>query len=194
MKQASHLLTLMQGLLPSNSEPPHLPPRILALLAEDSDDEDDDLPSAPVQVTLRQIRQLNLSTGKHDHSWNENMGIPAHKFAVGDLGYIPEERLGFDHFVLLGNVLKGKGNPEVGPELDVQVSKSAWGDQWCWKVIPVKRELMQGYDLPADVKWSANACLTFCPFLMSPHPAGRSLSHMPHRSILRLCTKLASKK
>jgi hypothetical protein len=88
--------------------------------------------------SLRQIRMSNLNSRSHDHSWSERT-VPPHKFSVGDMGYIPMGK-DFESFKTLKTV-------------PFSVKKRAWGDQWCWEHVPIRREPLQSYELPDDVAW-----------------------------------------
>ncbi|KAG6886045.1 hypothetical protein C0995_008867 [Termitomyces sp. Mi166 len=75
-------------------------------------------------MTLRQLRLSNIDADAHNHTWNENRGIPSHKFAVGDYGYIPDGKKDFDDFIVLGNVAK----KELAK---FAISHHAYGTHWC---------------------------------------------------------------
>ncbi|KAG6908041.1 hypothetical protein DXG01_006403 [Tephrocybe rancida] len=145
-RQISHLVTLTKGLLPADKAPIRLSPRVQALIGSHDDYEDEDdfyrTPKKP-KLDLRQLRLSNLDADTHDHAWNENGGIPSHKFSVGDYGYIPEEGKGFDDFIVLGNILK--------EELAVFATESyARGTHWSWKDIPVHHAPLEPFPLPGD--------------------------------------------
>jgi hypothetical protein len=104
----------------------------------------DETESGTSSMTLKQIRELAVVTkGGHNHAWYENSGVPADKFFVGDVGYIPPGK-DFCFFVLLGNIIK-----------DGKVAFSSshrWhGDNWCWDYLPVRREPLQAFELPEAV-------------------------------------------
>ncbi|KAG6845153.1 hypothetical protein H0H87_012949 [Tephrocybe sp. NHM501043] len=144
----SHLVTLIRGLLPADKASIHLPPRVQALIKgrdDDNDDDDDFYRSAPrPNLDLRQLRLSNIDADMHDHTWTENGGIPSHKYAVGDYGYIPDGGKDFDDFVVLGNVLKeGLGD-------GFAIQNEARGVQWSWKDIPIRHADMEPYPLPGD--------------------------------------------
>ncbi|KAH7921126.1 hypothetical protein BV22DRAFT_1132533 [Leucogyrophana mollusca] len=133
-KKINHLVTLARGLLPSGHEPAVLPPRLLTLV-EDNE-------SAAPSLTLRQVRDLSFTLRCHDHTWYER-SVPAHKFAVGDLGYIPAGET-FTSFVRLRNVLEDH-------LVALDVSTKAFAEHWCWENMPISREPLESYALPGDV-------------------------------------------
>jgi hypothetical protein len=107
------------------------------------------------KLTLRHLRLLSLSNHRHDHVWYENQSIPAHKFSLGDFGYIPGgkngngEVNGFNGFVSLGNVFKdGLLDRDV-----VGVVENAAGDCWNWKTVPIRREAIQGHSMEHSIYW-----------------------------------------
>lgn len=148
---------LARGLLPTEDEPPELSPRVKALLPNDDDDDEADAPNNQLKLTLRQVRLSNIDARRHDHAWKENSRVPAYKFAVGDFGYIPDGK-DFNDFAILGNVFKDE-------LADFPVESRGWGQQWCWKDLPIQRANITPYSLPGDVKWWAlkPVPLSLCP-------------------------------
>ncbi|KAG1728864.1 uncharacterized protein EDB91DRAFT_1060284 [Suillus paluster] len=134
-KKINHLVTLARALLPSGRQSPILPTQLEALI----EDTESETPS----LTLRQIRDLTWNTeGAHGHTWYER-NVPADKFSVGDIGYIPVGG-DFGSFVLLSNVIKdGKA--------ELSVSHRSHGEHWCWKHVPMRRQPLQAYELPEVV-------------------------------------------
>ncbi|KIK80862.1 hypothetical protein PAXRUDRAFT_764104 [Paxillus rubicundulus Ve08.2h10] len=133
-KKNNHLVTLARALLPSGSESPELPPKLQELI----EDNDFDTPC----LTLRQVRDLTFQAGGHDHSWYERH-VPADKFFVGDIGYILPGT-GWDSFVRLRNVF----------EDDMGVFKTSMktkGEHWCWENMPIRRQPLQGFDMPMNI-------------------------------------------
>ncbi|KAG1728218.1 hypothetical protein EDB19DRAFT_1747770 [Suillus lakei] len=134
-KKINHLVTLARALLPSGRKSPVLPTQLEALIEET----ESDTPS----LTLRQIRNLTWNAeGAHGHTWYER-NVPADKFCVGDIGYIPVGG-DFGSFVLLSNVIKdGKAV--------FSLSQRSHGENWCWEHVPIQRQPLQAYELPEDV-------------------------------------------
>ncbi|KAG2143431.1 uncharacterized protein EDB93DRAFT_1156157 [Suillus bovinus] len=134
-KKINHLVTLARALLPSGRQSPVLPTQLEALIEET----EFETPS----LTLQQIRNLSWTAeGAHDHTWYER-NVPADKFSVGDIGYIPVGG-DFGSFVLLGNVIKdGKAG--------LSLSQRSHGEHWCWEHVPIQRQPLQAYELPEAV-------------------------------------------
>ncbi|KAG1744363.1 hypothetical protein EDB19DRAFT_1694694 [Suillus lakei] len=134
-KKINHLVTLARALLPSGRQSPVFPTQLEALIEET----ESDTPS----LTLRQIRNLTWNAeGAHGHTWYER-NVPADKFCVGDIGYIPVGG-DFGSFVLLSNVIKdGKAV--------FSLSQRSHGENWCWEHVPIQRQPLQAYELPEDV-------------------------------------------
>ncbi|KAG1758128.1 hypothetical protein EDD22DRAFT_972357 [Suillus occidentalis] len=134
-KKINHLVTLARVLLPSGRQSPVLPTKLEALIEET----EFETPS----LTLRQIRDLSWNAeGAHGHTWYEK-NVPADKFSVGDIGYIPVGG-DFGSFVLLGNVIKdGKAV--------FSLSQQSHGEHWCWEHVPIQRQPLQAYELPEAI-------------------------------------------
>ncbi|KAG1803173.1 uncharacterized protein BJ212DRAFT_1449933 [Suillus subaureus] len=134
-KKVNHLVTLARALLPGGRQIPVLPTQLEALIEET----DSEIPS----LTLRQIRNLTWNAeGTHGHSWYER-NVPADKFSVGDIGYIPVGG-DFGSFVLLSNIIKdGKAV--------LSLSQRSHGEHWCWDHVPIHRQPLQAYELPGAV-------------------------------------------
>ncbi|KAG8215241.1 hypothetical protein J3R82DRAFT_8789 [Butyriboletus roseoflavus] len=133
-KKINHLVTLARSLLPSDREAPGLPPKLQEII----EDNDFDTPS----LTLRQVRDLTFHAGGHEHSWYER-NVPACKFAVGDLGYIPRGK-DWHSFVRLGNAVENDAET-------LKLSFRAKGDHWCWKDWPMQRKALQAFEMPMNV-------------------------------------------
>ncbi|KAG1823056.1 hypothetical protein EV424DRAFT_1487549 [Suillus variegatus] len=134
-KKINHLITLARALLPSGRQSPVLPTQLKALIEETE--------SKTPSLTLRQIRDLTWNAeGAHGHTWYER-NVPADKFSVGDISYIPVAG-DFGSFVLLSNVIKdGKAA--------LSLSQRSHGEHWCWEHIPIHRQPLQAYELPEAV-------------------------------------------
>ncbi|KAG2035504.1 hypothetical protein BDR03DRAFT_962428 [Suillus americanus] len=134
-KKINHLVTLARALLPSGRQVPVLPTQLEALIEETE--------SETPSLTLRQIRDLTWNAeGAHGHTWYER-NVPADKFSVGDIGYIPVGG-DFGSFVLLSNVIKdGKAI--------LRLSQRSHGEHWCWEHVPIHRQPLQAYELPEAV-------------------------------------------
>ncbi|KAG0707229.1 hypothetical protein DFH29DRAFT_823835 [Suillus ampliporus] len=134
-KKINHLVTLARALLPDGRRSPILPTHLEALIEETE--------SETPSLTLRQIRDLTWNTeGAHGHTWYER-NVPADKFSVGDVGYIPVGG-DFGSFVHLSNVIKD-GKAELG------ASQRSHGEHWCWEHRPIRRQPLQAYELPEVV-------------------------------------------
>jgi len=133
-RKINHLVTLAQGLLPSEGDPPGLSAQLQELMDNETED--------TTSLTLRQVRNLTLNANQHDHSWSERT-VPPHKFIVGDLGYVPHGK-GFESFVTLRNVLRD-GLAQFALE------SKASADHWCWAQVPIRRQPLDAYALPGDV-------------------------------------------
>ena len=127
-------MTLARSLLPSGSQPPRLPSKLQELI----EDNDFDTPS----LTLRQVRDLTFHPGAHEHSWYERH-VPACKFSVGDLGYVPRGK-DWNSFVCLGNVIKDDAGT-------LKLSFKANGEHWCWENVPIRRQPLQVFEMPMNM-------------------------------------------
>ncbi|KAJ8580996.1 hypothetical protein M405DRAFT_869063 [Rhizopogon salebrosus TDB-379] len=134
-KKINHLVALARALLPSDRQSPVLPTQLETLIEESE--------SETTSLTLRQIRELTWDAeGGHNHAWYER-NVPADKFSLGDIGYIPVGK-DFGSFVLLCNVIKdGKAA--------FSSSQRSHGEHWCWKHVPIRRQPLQAYELPETV-------------------------------------------
>ncbi|KAJ7058118.1 hypothetical protein C8F01DRAFT_1149592 [Mycena amicta] len=133
--QLTQLTALVSSLLPGTAEPPGLSSRIQQALRLDEYER---------PASLRRYRQLSIESNAHGYTWNKNSSILAHKFAVGDLGYIPLGK-DWDEFVQMGNLFKDE-------LAKFKVRSSASGNQWCWKDQPMRRSQLQSYELPENTK------------------------------------------
>lgn len=133
-KKINHLVTLARSLLPSGSQQPLLPSKLQELI----EDSDFDTPC----LTLRQVRDLTFHAGAHEHSWYER-NVPACKFSVGDLGYIPRGK-DWSSFVRLWNVVEDDAGA-------LKPSFKANGEHWCWENVPIRRQPLQAFEMPMNV-------------------------------------------
>ncbi|KAG6837782.1 hypothetical protein H0H93_001709 [Arthromyces matolae] len=159
-RRISHLVTLTRGLLPADDAPITLSSRVRSFINSDHEEDEEDsfyrMPKTP-KLSLRQLRLSNINADAHNHTWNENGGIPPHKFCVGDIGYIPEEGKNFSDFVILGNVLK-EGLVKF------KLREHAYGTQWSWKDVPIRRAPLE-------------------PFSLSEHATGWSMVVLPFAKV-----------
>lgn len=98
--KVNHLAVLTKALLPSSGERTVVSQRLDDMLGDENEDEDDE----SEELTLSLIRMKAICSNAHDFTWHNNL-VPAYKFTVGDLGYIPDGG-DFTSFVLLTNVLR----------------------------------------------------------------------------------------
>lgn len=133
-QKINHLVTLAKGLLPSEKDPPILPSYLQELIEDDGE--------ASPPLALRQVRNLTFDANAHSHSWSERT-VPAGKFALGDLGYIPAGK-DMDAFVLVRNVIKDNLT-------QFSIESTPRGDHWCWEQIPLNRQPIDTYALPSNV-------------------------------------------
>ncbi|KAF9219368.1 hypothetical protein BS17DRAFT_789562 [Gyrodon lividus] len=131
-KKINNLVTLARALLPRGSESPELPPKLQELIEDNNFDAS--------SLTLRQLRDLTFHAGGHNHSWYERH-VPADKFYVGDIGYIPPGK-GWDSFVRLRNVLK---------DAALKTSAKSFGEYWCWENVPISRQPLQAFEMPMNI-------------------------------------------
>jgi len=134
-KKINHLVTLARALLPSGRQSPVLPTQLEAMIEET----EYETPS----LTLRQIRNLTWNVeGAHGHTWYER-NVPADKFSVGDIGYIPVGG-DFGSFVPLSNIIQDG-------RAALSLSRRSHGEHWCWEHVPIHRQPLQAYELPEGV-------------------------------------------
>lgn len=141
-RKLDHIVSLAKGFLPADNDPPQLNPRVRSLLGDDDDE--------VLTLSLRQIRNSNLEANAHTHTWAART-VPSHKFSVGDLGYITSGGDEFKDFVLICNILRDGS-------ASFPLKSFAYGEQWCWKDFPMRRQQIHGYELP----WNVSGCVLIC--------------------------------
>ena len=154
-RRLTHLVSVIEGLLPPDDAPIALPTRVKALI-EDQAEEETFVSTS--KLSLRQMRLSNIEAGVHNHIWHENGGVPPDMFSVGDFGYIPSGN-DFKKFVILGNVIRDGSAKFV-------VQDSAHGSQWSWKDFPIRHVQIEPYALPDGVKWCVVGAPVFFPMLV----------------------------
>ncbi|KAH8084920.1 hypothetical protein BXZ70DRAFT_567025 [Cristinia sonorae] len=139
-QKISHLGLLARALLPDEGNAAEVSAQLSEMIDGDEDDEDNDFTSHT--ISLRQIRLSALSMKNHETMWR-NGSIPAFKFSVGDLGYIPEGK-DFDSFCKLQNVM-------TDGLASFELAHSVLGWQGCWEGPYRKRQDLQAFPAPFDV-------------------------------------------
>lgn len=137
--KVAHLVSLARCLLSNKTSTPPLVTKLL----EKGDDFDDF--SDGRKISMKELRQYSLEAGVHDFFWTEMSAIPAHKFAVGDFGYVPRTTA-FSNFVKLGNIYS-----DNFPNLPIVARAN--GSQFCWEDRPVQHVEIQKFCLPGDIYW-----------------------------------------
>jgi len=137
--KVAHLVSLARCLL-SNKHCSTSP--LITKLLQDKDDEFEDFSEGP-KISMKELRQHSLEAGVHDFFWTEMSDIPAHKFAVGDFGYVPSNTA-FGDFVKLGNIYSDN-------LANLPITARTYGSQFCWEDRPVQHVEIQKYPLPLDV-------------------------------------------
>ncbi|KAF8341808.1 hypothetical protein F5887DRAFT_976082 [Amanita rubescens] len=137
--KVAHLVSLAKCLL-SNTHCSTSP--LITKLLQDKDDEFEDFSEGP-KISMKELRQHSLKAGVHDFFWTEMSAIPAHKFAVGDFGYVPSNTA-FGDFVKLGNIYSDN-------LANLPITARTYGSQFCWEDRPVQHVEIQKYPLPLDV-------------------------------------------
>jgi len=137
--KVAHLVSLARCLL-SNKHCSSSP--LITKLLQDKDDEFEDFSEGP-KISMKELRQHSLEAGVHDFFWTEMSAIPAHKFAVGDFGYVPSNTA-FGDFVKLGNIYSDN-------LANLPITARTYGSQFCWEDRPVQHVEIQKYPLPLDV-------------------------------------------
>ncbi|EIN05847.1 hypothetical protein PUNSTDRAFT_127772, partial [Punctularia strigosozonata HHB-11173 SS5] len=137
----SHLVYLAEELLPGNGQRPGLPGPVAELL--DAGDEDEDEEEEAPTISLRQLRDLNIRAGRHNHCWRQL--VEPFEFLPGDIGYIPVGEEFRSSFKKLANVFDDGLVASMGRE------KSASANRWSWKALQSGRLPVQGFPLPYDI-------------------------------------------
>ena len=137
--KVAHLVSLARCLLSNKTSAPPLVTKLL----ESGDDFNDS--SDGRKITMKELRQYSLEAGIHDFFWTEMSAIPAHKFAVGDFGYVPRT-MAFSDFVKLGNIYADN-------LVNLPIVARAYGSQFCWEDRPIQHVEIQNFCLPGDVYW-----------------------------------------
>jgi hypothetical protein len=137
--KVAHLVSLARCLLSHKTSAPPLVTKLL----EQGDDLNDF--SDGRKISMKELRQYSLEAGVHDFFWTEMSAIPAHKFAVGDFGYVPRA-MAFSNFVKLGNIYSDN-------LANLPIVARAYGSQFCWEDRPVQHVEIQKFGLPGDVYW-----------------------------------------
>ncbi|CAL1697986.1 unnamed protein product [Somion occarium] len=138
-RKVAHLAVLARALLSDLEEPRTLSDRLNLLLG---DDEDEELEVDQCLLSLRQIRMAAISANRHDHVWRPNT-VPAYKFRVGDLGWIPAGRI-FDEMTIICNVLDAK-------TAALEIKQTAIGWQGSWEGGFRTKQDLEPFLLPNDV-------------------------------------------
>jgi hypothetical protein len=88
---------LHSGLLPADDSSPTLVPVVEDPPPDDTYDRSrPNLPLANIRMMVT-VLSGGAAGSVEAHSWYERVGVPAHKFAVGDLGYVePGQKMGYD--------------------------------------------------------------------------------------------------
>ncbi|OCH91320.1 hypothetical protein OBBRIDRAFT_887032 [Obba rivulosa] len=133
-KKLSHLAVLANALLSSSSNIDAVQARLQEILQ----DEEEYQP----RISLRQLRMAALRSDIHQ-TWRQST-VPAYKYAVGDLGYIPAGG-GFDSFTVLCNVLRDGLT-------SFDINTDAEGIQIDWKGGFVDKQDLQPFCLPGDIR------------------------------------------
>lgn len=120
-RKIAHLAVLAKALFPDEEDPVSLSERLDSLLGGDDDDESEDVDHNP--LTLRQIRMIAIKANKHDHVWKPNT-VPAHKFRVGDVGWVPHGKE-FNEMEVFCNVLDNGM-----AKFDMKESAIGWQGSW----------------------------------------------------------------
>ncbi|KAI0944487.1 hypothetical protein AcW1_002181 [Taiwanofungus camphoratus] len=137
-QKVNHLALLAGAILPSSTDVAIASSRLQRILG----DEDEQQYIDSLHLTLRQIRIAALEANTHQQTWRQNT-VPAYKYAVGDVGYIPSGK-GFESFSVLCNIL-------LEDRTSIETAKEATGGQSSWDGGFGSTEL-QPFDLPDDVK------------------------------------------
>jgi hypothetical protein len=102
-RKLSHLAVFARGLLPAEDAAPALLPAVDTLLADESyDGSRPTLPLASIRTTILSQDLASVIA----NTWMENQGIPAYKFSIGDLGYVPAGKKLGNGFIKLCNVVE----------------------------------------------------------------------------------------
>jgi len=120
-QKISHLAVLARALLPDVSNAAEVSARLSEIIDADGDEDDSD--SHHTTLSLRQIRLAALSSANHAKMWRART-VPAYKYRIGDLGYIPDGK-DFGSFVVLQNVV-------ADGLVSFELVHNATGWQGCW--------------------------------------------------------------
>ncbi|THH31372.1 hypothetical protein EUX98_g2807 [Antrodiella citrinella] len=129
-QKMSHLAVLARALLPDDANTIEVSARLNEIVDAWEDEENENN-----AVSLQQIRLAALSSKNHVKMWRERT-VPAFKYQIGDLGYIPTGK-DFSSFCVLQNVV-------ADGLVAFELVQNATGWQGCWD-----RGFRQNQDLQA---------------------------------------------
>jgi hypothetical protein len=143
-RKLSHLAVFARGLLPSGDDtPPGLAPTVQVLISDETYDGARH-PTLPLPVIRSAVLSGGASGHHRAHAWRENQAIPAHKFKVGDLGYVVPGSMIGEGFVKLCNVVD-----EGLVKFDLAVESFA--TKWDWKDMHGGQQKAHGFTMGPNV-------------------------------------------
>ena len=157
-RKVHHLTMIARASLPGSDDVALVQQRLHKLLDsldDEGDDDEEDLDSALILSdkdaplsSLRQIRKAAMAAGAHQQTWFANDGIAPHRFAVGDIGYLPKTssngEKGWEDFVVLCNLFdEGLANMETKHEVN--------GKQGGWQGGPHRWDDLPAFELPGGI-------------------------------------------
>ncbi|KAI0632872.1 hypothetical protein C8Q77DRAFT_1263022 [Trametes polyzona] len=138
----NHLAVLARALLPDSDNLDVVKQRLQNVLSVTEDDDDEE--AGEIELTLRQIRKAAFAAGAHQQAWFKNT-VPPHKFAVGDLGYMPEGSSDWADFVVCCNILKDL-------HATIETTAATTGRQGMWTNRTYERQTLAPFELPGDIQ------------------------------------------
>lgn len=148
-KKINHLAILVKAVLPSSSDVSAVSKYFQKFLQEGSvneeDEEDEEFEAINKTLSLRQIRTFALESEVLLHTWRNN-NVEPHRYAVGDIGHIPEGG-DLNTFTVLCNVLGTAG------AAGMEVQHDAFGEKFSWdRGFASGKEELRAFDFPGGVK------------------------------------------
>ncbi|OBZ74658.1 hypothetical protein A0H81_05444 [Grifola frondosa] len=140
-RKINHLALLAHVLLPNSADLTLVSARLQSILGDDGENVDYYQTTKP--VTLCQIRRAACDAYTQEHVWSQS-AVPAHKYAVGDLGYVPRG-CEFAEFTVLCNVLHDD-------YAEFNVAEDATGSNLVWDRMSGRRDELRSSVLPGGIR------------------------------------------
>ncbi|OBZ74650.1 hypothetical protein A0H81_05439 [Grifola frondosa] len=139
-RKVNHLAVLAKALLPNSDDLSLVSSRLQSILGGDEEgDEIDDYAHPASPLTLRQIRLAAFDAHTHQYAWSQNI-VPAYKYAVGDIAYVPS------------GVVSGSFTVLCNVSAQFEIAEGATGTQGAWAGGFFERHELQPFEYPGGIR------------------------------------------